>query len=82
MRFIIIPFGYIVNDYAVPLYLIGCTSSHRAFDYTLSGIRAKGTVHLATVVCLPQRLYDESDNLPETDHRGAVNDQKLSHICG
>ena len=82
MRFIIIPFGYIVNDYAAPLYLIGCTASRRAFNYTLSGIRAKGTVHLATVVCLPQRLYDESDNLPETDHRWTVNDKKLSHTCG
>ena len=73
MRFIIIPFGYIVNDYAAPLYLIGCTASRRAFNYTLSGIRAKGTVHLAT--------DDESDNLPETDHRWTVNDKKLSHTC-
>ena len=64
-----IPFGYIVNDYAVALYLIGCIALYCAFNYTLSGIQAKGTVHLATVVCLPQRLYDESDNLPETDHR-------------
>ena len=77
-----IPFGYIVNDYIIILYLIGCIASHRVFSYTLSGMRVDGTVRFATVVWHPQRRYDKSDDLPETDHRGAVNDQKLSHICG
>ena len=45
MRFIIIPFGYIVNDYTVTLYLIGCIMPHLALSYTLSGMRVNNTVH-------------------------------------
>ena len=40
-----IPFGYIVNDYAVTLYLIGCIMPHLALSYTLSGMRINNTVH-------------------------------------
>ena len=67
-----IPFGYIVNDYIIILYLIGCIASHRAYGYTLSGMRVDGTVRLATVVRRLQRQYDKSDDLPETDYRGAL----------
>ena len=67
-----IPFGYIVNDYTVTLYLIGCIMPHLALSYTLSGMRVDGAVRFATVVWHPQTRYDKSDDLPETEYRGAL----------